>query len=1685
MLEARCLLAITSTTPIPITETEALSFTDNVMHFTANDAGPFTATIAWGDLASSPGTITPAAGGGFDVSGTHTYAEDGSYTVTVLITDAADNTTVAPTTTATIGEQLLSLSAQDFSLPENSATSVLVATASDPGSPDPGSDYTATIDWGDGSAPTAGTVTATGGGNFDITGSHVYADEGSHTVTTTFFETSQAGFGTLSVSGTGTVTEADVLNNGVITLPSGVLVEGQAIPPTTQVATFSDPGYPTNSASDFTALINWGDGTAPTAGTVVALGGGNFAVQGGHTYKEEGPNTVAVVVTDDAPGTASLTITGTVDILNAPLTGSAVALHGTEGAPLTNVDVATFVDADPLGDPDDMVATIDWGDGTVTAGTVVQDAQIPPGGGTMFHVEGSHTYTEELAATFPVTVTITDRGDGDMWPLNSPFVSTTTVASTAQIVQSPLLPVANSLVSTEGKAITAGTQLATFTDTGGADAIGDYTATLNWGDGSGVHPAGVIALGQGNFAVVSNGAFTYPDEGTFALTIAITDADTTNNPGGVPTTAETTGLVVVNDAALTPAATQPTIPALTEGTPFSGAVSAFTDANTAATAADFTAQIDWGDGSPISLGSFVVGSGGAVTVDGTHTYKQDGAYTIRVVSTDDGGSVVTTTTIAVVGDPDLTSPVARAVRAVEGQDTGLVSIASFIDPDPNAALRDWNAVVHWGDGSPDDTATLVIAGGDPATGGTIFNVLAHHTYAEEGSPTAPTVTITDVDTPSNAPTVLPLNITVVDAPLTGSAGNEIAGVEGSTTGPVVLGSFVDANQGATVADFTTAPGSVVVNWGDGSAPQTLTASDLTSIGTPNGVAWTITAAHTYAEAGTYSYSITVHDAGGSATVVAGSAIIADADLTAGAAVVSTGNTGVPLSAVGVGSFTDANPGATTSDFAGTIYWGDGSPASAATFTAGAAGVFDVSGSHTYAKPGVYTVTTHVADDDGETVTLSATFTITDLPVTGATKNFTAIEGQSTGPFVLATFEDPNTLATLSDVKAVLAVGGWGDGTPTVAGIQLTVQQIGVDPANGEPVFDVIGTHTYAEESPPGTPYALSVIVTTLGGVSTTISSPAGGGVTVHDAKLTGSAGNEITGNEGNSTGTVLLGSFRDENQGATVADFTTAPGSVVVNWGDGSAPQTLAASDLASIGTAEGVQWNITSAHTYAQTGTYAYTVTVTDDGGSATTIGGSAIVADADLAAPAQTPISTTEAALFPVPVFAPPIFSGAVATFTDSNATSTVADFKADIDWGDGTPHTPGTISQPGGPGTAFTVSGSHTYADSGVNGGSATFAIQVFVVDDDGEQLTVANTATVADNPIVLAGAINPTTESGLSTGTPNVTNSKQPDFSGTSEPFSHVSLFAALRPSGAPVLIGQVQAGSDGAWNIKSTVRLADGHYAITATAVDQFGKTTTTAPVTINSNLLVDTTGPVIAGAFFNRLNGQVDYIIKDPVNPDGSAPSGVWVNSLLDSSNYLLTKVHANKSFPGKYQVTNVTATADPTIPFAYDVAVTFNGGKIIQGGFYIFVIRDSSNGNSSVQDLAENHLDGVFYGTFPSGNGIPGSDFMAELQGFHNKIFAPQSIIGTAAAANGGVGGVSTNAVHSGVFVPALPQGASPIFSTSTSVSTGDPPAVHKKVKGQIVIKQKPGQSLLSNTNGKHSKLVVSANHPTGPKHK
>ena len=133
---------------------------------------------------------------------------------------------------------------------------------------------------------------------------------------------------------------------------------------------------------------------------------------------------------------------------------------------------------------------------------------------------------------------------------------------------------------------------------------------------------------------------------------------------------------------------------------------------------------------------------------------------------------------------------------------------------------------------------------------------------------------------------------------------------------------------------------------------------------------------------------------------------------------------------------------------------------------------------------------------------------------------------------------------------------------------------------------------------------------------------------------------------------------------------------------------------------------------------------------------------------------------------MFAPPVFSGPVGVFTDANSAALASDFTASIDWGDGTPPTTGTIVKLLG-GTSLEVTGSHTYAASGVNGGTGHYPIQVFVQDAGGSTLTITNVANVADIPIALTGILNPASDSGVS-NSDHITNVTQPDFFGSSQP-----------------------------------------------------------------------------------------------------------------------------------------------------------------------------------------------------------------------------------------------------------------------------------------------------------------------------
>src|SRR6516162_8333009 len=165
--------------------------------------------------------------------------------------------------------------------------------------------FTATIDWGDGTA-TPGTVNGSNG-NFTVTGSHTY-DEGNFTPTVVVVRTADQTQLTV-VGGTATVSETDVLTpTPQQNQPPISIIPGQ--PFGGPVATFTDSNT-ANVASDFTAMIDWGDGTTSTG--VVNGSNGSFTVSSPvlHTYASTGHFSITVTIADDAPGTATTTATNT------------------------------------------------------------------------------------------------------------------------------------------------------------------------------------------------------------------------------------------------------------------------------------------------------------------------------------------------------------------------------------------------------------------------------------------------------------------------------------------------------------------------------------------------------------------------------------------------------------------------------------------------------------------------------------------------------------------------------------------------------------------------------------------------------------------------------------------------------------------------------------------------------------------------------------------------------------------------------------------------------------------------------------------------------------------------------------------------------------------------------------------------------------------------------------------------------------------------------------------------------------------------------------------------------------------------------------------------------------------------------------------------------------------------------
>jgi hypothetical protein len=178
----------------------------------------------------------------------------------------------------------------------------------------------------------------------------------------------------------------------------------------------------------------------------------------------------------------------------------------TEGQLLNNVAVATFHDPTGPQPLSDYTATITWGDGGSSNGTVVSD------GGDLYTVLGSYTYVN--AGTYPLTVSVQ----------NTAFDLAGTSTSNVNVVAAPLTG-SPQLINGQAGAFVSNALVAIFTDTDPTPRpAGEFSATIQWSEGNGLVSTSVgtiQALGGNSFSVNGSTPFTYPIGGLLPVNVMI------------------------------------------------------------------------------------------------------------------------------------------------------------------------------------------------------------------------------------------------------------------------------------------------------------------------------------------------------------------------------------------------------------------------------------------------------------------------------------------------------------------------------------------------------------------------------------------------------------------------------------------------------------------------------------------------------------------------------------------------------------------------------------------------------------------------------------------------------------------------------------------------------------------------------------------------------------------------------------------------------------------------------------------------------------------------------------------------------------------------------------------------------------------------------------------------------------
>ena len=188
---------------------EGFAYTPLVAATFNGGTAPYGATIDWGDGTTSPGAISNNPSGGYAVAADKTYLEEGLYTTTIRVTDAAGALATGQGSVR-VTDSIIAPNGINFTIRKKVAFSGPVATFSDADPNGTLADYSATINWGDGLATAcpgaACSISAQASGGFLIQATHAYVKQGTYSVTT---QVRDVGGASNSATSTATVTAGD------------------------------------------------------------------------------------------------------------------------------------------------------------------------------------------------------------------------------------------------------------------------------------------------------------------------------------------------------------------------------------------------------------------------------------------------------------------------------------------------------------------------------------------------------------------------------------------------------------------------------------------------------------------------------------------------------------------------------------------------------------------------------------------------------------------------------------------------------------------------------------------------------------------------------------------------------------------------------------------------------------------------------------------------------------------------------------------------------------------------------------------------------------------------------------------------------------------------------------------------------------------------------------------------------------------------------------------------------------------------------------------------------------------------------------------------------------------------------------------------------------------------------------